>query len=54
MRNTNEDIADAEVAEDFERGWSEERLDAAEFHWGPGKTEVAPEALSVHNGETEP
>ncbi|MCP1388526.1 hypothetical protein M5J20_10100 [Corynebacterium sp. TA-R-1] len=34
---TPEEIA---IAEDFESGWSEERLDHAEVSWGPGLLQV--------------
>lgn len=37
---------DEAIADDFERGWSDERLDAAEFSWGPGIVEALPRSLS--------
>ena len=40
---TPEELA---IADDFEKGWSEERLDAAEFSWGPGLVDVLPHVLA--------
>ena len=40
---TPEELA---IAADFEKGWSEERLDAAEFSWGPGLVDVLPHVLA--------
>ena len=36
---------DRVVAADFERGWSEERLDAVRSGWGPGVMGLLPENL---------
>ena len=44
MNTTDEDRA---IAEDFERGWSEERLNAARSGWGPGVIEVLPDNLAA-------
>lgn len=40
---TPEELA---VADDFEAGWSKDRLDNAEFNWGVGITDFLPHALS--------
>ena len=40
---TPEEVA---IADDFEKGWSEERLDAAGVRWGPGITEIFPHGLT--------
>lgn len=32
-------------AQDFERGWSDERIRAAEVSWGPGLVDMLPPAL---------
>ena len=40
---TPEELA---IADDFEKGWSEERLDAAGVRWGPGITEIFPHELT--------
>ncbi|AXE39732.1 CopG family transcriptional regulator [Acidipropionibacterium virtanenii] len=32
-----------EITADFEAGWSEHRLDAAEVRWGPGFAHVLPD-----------
>lgn len=42
MNTTDDDRA---IAEDFEQGWSEERLKAARSGWGPGVIEVLPDNL---------
>ena len=34
------------AAADFERGWSDERIRAAEVSWGPGLVEMLPPALA--------
>lgn len=34
------------TAEDFERGWSDERIRSAEVSWGPGLVDMLPPALA--------
>ena len=34
------------TAQDFERGWSDERIRAAEVSWGPGLVEMLPSELA--------
>ena len=34
------------TAQDFERGWSDERIRAAEVSWGPGLVEMLPAELA--------
>lgn len=34
------------TAEDFEKGWSDDRLDRAESSWGPGLTDALPQVLA--------
>ena len=34
------------TAQDFERGWSDERIRAAEVSWGPGLVDMLPPALA--------
>lgn len=34
------------TAQDFERGWSDERIRAAEVSWGPGLVEMLPPELA--------
>lgn len=44
----NNNMTDREkaIAAEFEKGWSAEQLDAAEFSWGPGLIDFLPHALS--------
>lgn len=40
---TPEELA---IADDFEKGWSDERLDAAGVRWGPGLVDALPHVLA--------
>lgn len=35
------------IADEFENGWSEERLDAAKQSWGPALREALPDDIQV-------
>lgn len=37
---------ESEIAQDFEKGWSDERLNQAEVSWGPGLANALPHALA--------